>query len=1390
MLSSRAGSFIAERMTTMPEKKGFMRLLFPAFLWMLLICFISAYAEDGSENLLYNGSFEILDEDRMPEGWFTDAYLMDPGYSIFQISDETEGMTSRAAVIHNTAQNDARFAQVVHVNPDSLYCLSGYVLAENVQEGHGANLSVEGVYAFSEKVYDTDGQWEYIEYYGETGPDQNTLTVFARVGGYSGMSKGTARFDDLCLKEVEAVPEGVIADRWFVLDYDDLYDGDDYDDEDGIDTTAGPAWPWITFAAVLYGLIFFAVICQNPKEENTIRSREDKKAFPIVPILLAALALRMILSAMIAGYSVDVNCFLSWGYTMWKNGPARFYLETSFCDYPPLYTYVLGFNSWFSDITGGGDAWTRMVFRFIPCVCDVAGCLMLVTYFRADNRTNRKLPGIVLALTAFNPAMILNSAAWGQMDSVLCMLLLAVAVSAVEGKWIRAIPLYVIAFLIKPQAFMLGFLGLTFIIQAAVKDRKTIKPILAGCGIGILLIAVCVIPFGVNQEFGWLIRKYTDTLSSYPYATVNTANFYYILGGNWKGITQQPHIAAPLLLAAAVLAHGIAWTKLNRNRRFYRIETAVSLLTGLYFLGCAFAGADWSLIGIGAMVYSFMIVISIAVRKGDIRILPYLGALLFILLYVFGIKMHERYLFPALFLLLFAWMLHRDRRILYLLILFTSTMFINEGIVLDNSIRLGASGGHLNTDTVWLADLLSILNILGAGYAVFLGYRLLHGSLLQSPVRIPTVLPVRSIDKSVLETAPSHDRKLHWNRRDTVLLTVITLLYSALCLTTLGSTKAPQTAWTSSSEEEEIVFDLQEYRDDIRILYFAQVSREDFTVSQSEDGILWDEETPAQMDQGQCWKWKYVTYSADNGDGTRTYYNNPETVIHFSGRYIRITSGQVGLAICEILFRDPDGNSIPAVIHSRTGENKDSPLYSDPLALLDEPDTLENLPTVFFGTQDGEAEPSWWNSTYFDEIYHARTGYEFLKGTVPYETSHPPLGKVFMSWCISIFGMTPFGWRFAGALAGIFMLPGLYLLGKQLTKRTWLAAISCLLMALDCMHLTQTQIATIDSFPVLFIIYAFFFMLRFIQTDLRSCPFRKILPSLALSGLFMGLSIASKWIGIYAGIGLAVLYFWHCMRFVFPRENLSGEERRAAWKKIIILSLWCVLFFILVPLIIYLLSYIPYMAYNNRIRTFGDYVDAVWRAQIGMLNYHSTPGLGMNHPFYSPWWQWPIIGKPMYYATEQYIASSAEYHHSIFCFGNPVVWWGALAALPAGIFFWIRRRHYRIEGTASRWHLYAPKQEIRTRFLWISLLAQYLPWVLVPRGTYIYHYFASVPFLILSIMICLQNDDNDRKREKIGGGVLCIAALMMFIIFLPYVTGMAAPKEWLDIGKSILRIWY
>ena len=1394
----------------------------------LLVLFLASACEAEGENLLENADFSQLDSDGMPEYWYTDAYYLDAGYTVFGVAEGDSGH-EHIITIQNIAENDARFAQAVEVEPNSLYKFSGYVRASGVEGGLGANLSIEGIYAFSDKVYDTEGEWEYIEYYGETGPDQDYIVVLARLGGYSGICTGKAAFSDLSLTKVDSIPGDLVADMWY-RESDDSYDDDEYENP----LHAIPVTVWLILISAVYACFaLWAIYYYEQRRKNEIESSRKNSPYLLSALFFTALCLRVLISFLVEGYMIDVNCFVSWGKTMSASGPMNFYQATNFCDYPPLYTYVLGLNSILSESLKASPALQRVIFRFVPCICDLAGCYIVYRLMIMEKETHGYAPYFFLTAALFNPAVILNSAAWGQMDSVLCLLLLVVSVLAVRGKWIAALPLYVAAVLIKPQALMLGPLGLVFILITYIRNTDSRKPILYGSLISILALLAGVIPFSIHQNWDWLINLYKRTLESYPFATVNTANLYYILGGNWNAITNEA-LYAPVLLGLLCIGYGVWWYFRSGEKEYRLIETIISFLFAAAFIVCACVSASWAWTGGIAMAFAFVIVLSPAIRRKEIRLLPWLGGLLYVLLYVFGVKMHERYIFPALLLLAAAWALIRDRRILYVTILFTVTTFINEGIILDNSIRLGSSSGHLLKDTVFLADLISILNIAGALYAVWLSMKLSSG-ILQEQQSIGTddendhvscfecenvpeynqeiecVIPEAVADESdtTLAAAPLNeegtrtsrkpmrlfDRSLHWNRHDTILLSVITAVYAAVSLLTLGSTKAPETAWTSSSADEEIVFDLGENRDSFEILYFAQVSNQNFAFSVSEDGEEWDEPVWAQMDQGQCWKWKYVIFSyTDENDKVTFQSSNLFNVVQFSGRYVKLKAQYIGLTLNEILFRDEDGEILKARITGHSGGEPESVLYSYPAALIDEQDTMERLPAFPESTENDEAtaQPGWWNSTYFDEIYHARTGYEFLHGKVPYETSHPPLGKILISFSIAIFGMNPFGWRFAGALAGILMLPGMYLLVKQLTKKTGVAAFACLLMALDCQHLTQTQIATIDSFPVLFIIFEYFFMLRFMQTDyLTEKKSASCLP-LLFSGLCMGLSIASKWIGIYAGAGLAVLFFIHCYRMIRRASEADRDQLHPALYKTLVTCLWCILFFILIPLIIYLLCYIPYFAYmSGRIKNLYEYILEVIKAQVGMFSYHSKPGLGMDHPFYSPWWEWPIIGKPMYYASQEYIPAGFTLRNSIFCFGNPVIWYGGLAALAYCLFRFIQSRRYSLEGTDYRWHLRTSSQDIRYSFILIGFLAQYLPWVLVPRGTYIYHYFASVPFLITAIAVSFDHDDPKyRLYLSYFAGVFAIAAAILFIILFPYACGLNVSTDWLNLGRQLLRIWY
>ena len=100
-----------------------------------------------------------------------------------------------------------------------------------------------------------------------------------------------------------------------------------------------------------------------------------------------------------------------------------------------------------------------------------------------------------------------------------------------------------------------------------------------------------------------------------------------------------------VILALMSAGYGVAIWRRRRaacaedkwNRSW--IEAAISGLFAIAFAGFAILHVSWTVAGTGAMVFAFVIVMSLYLRKQDICFLPYMGGLLFLLLYVFGIKM-------------------------------------------------------------------------------------------------------------------------------------------------------------------------------------------------------------------------------------------------------------------------------------------------------------------------------------------------------------------------------------------------------------------------------------------------------------------------------------------------------------------------------------------------------------------------------------------------------------------------------------------------------------------------------------------------------------------------------------------------------------------------------
>ncbi len=1256
-------------------------------------------------NLIKNGDFSAV-TDGQPDGWSTGMWVNSPGASYLEAVTLDDGTT--AILVENAAANDARFEQTVPVREKTVYRLSARVRAEGCGEDEkGANLSFSGIYGTSVDLHDTDGAWQEITLYARTGEGVKEATVMARLGGYGSENTGRAYFTDVKMEAVEDVPIGES-----VLD---LRTPAPPKKSNSPATIKDRSIPLLLVACGLYVALSALIIL---KAMNGKKS--GNPAVMLVGILGLAFIVRFALSFFVEGYGVDMGCFSAWAGRMKQVGPAGFYADGYFCDYPPAYMLVLGVLGQIASMLHISTASMQMqvLMKLVPILCDIV--LAALLYVMARKRMGEPAALGLGALMALNPAFIVTSGCWGQIDSVLTVLLVLMLVYASEGKWHAAIPLFALAVLVKPQAGLLVPLG----IAALLKERKTQKgkSIAAGMGFGVLVTLFIVLLFAWGQNpVTWLFDKYTATLSGYPHATLSTGNLMFLLGGNWVNESEA-----------------------------------------------LFGAVTYGQVGLTLMILSFAAGIAVYLLSPDRKNLLLSAALTLQLVFVLGTKMHERYVIPALALLFFAYVETGDLRVLVSGILASAASALNIGIVLAYDYLVAPHMGF--------GYAISVVQLAAAALTVWAAVDLVRG-------RPAKVLPERKEQEEKVgkddaassdartarmrrELLQPQDYRLHLRGVDYAVMLSLTAIYAAVGFYHLGAVKAPQTGYASTAPGESVVFDLGDYQDNMHVYYYGGISDTAFSVAVSDDGELYGPEMDAFFDRGECFKWLALRRPTYDARGNMSGVSGG--MVALSGRYVRLTFEDAGADLWEVGFVDENGHALP--IASVTSSGGREGRTGDPMTLADEQDTVPD-------------KPSYYNSMYFDEIYHARTGYEHAHALPTYETTHPPLGKVFMSWCIRAFGMTPFAWRFAGALTGVLMIPAIYLLAMQLFGATHWAGLSALLLAADCMHYTQTRIATIDSFPVLFMMLMFLFMARWMKMSFFHQKLSKTFVPLALSGVFMALAISSKWIGCYGAVGLALLFFARffalAKQAVYARKH---EDENPAFKRAadgfihnaVCTLAACVLFFVIIPIVIYVLSYIPYLRTFGNIKWNFSTIQRIWDAQVLMFDYHHT--LVAEHFFSSPWYEWPLIVKPMWYFHQDFPAAGKV--SSILAFGNPAVWWTGLV----GILFVLGYSLYQnalpvlgvVPGRDDEYDRAMP-------VIAVGFLSAYLPWVLVSRLTFIYHYFASVPFIILATAQALRYlERRNQKAARIAGAVLAVAAVVLFAAFYPLASGMEVPRAWCD----------
>ena len=529
-----------------------------------------------------------------------------------------------------------------------------------------------------------------------------------------------------------------------------------------------------------------------------------------------------------------------------------------------------------------------------------------------------------------------------------------------------------------------------------------------------------------------------------------------------------------------------------------------------------------------------------------------------------------------------------------------------------------------------------------------------------------------------------------------IVLLIIILAYTIVSFYKLGNIKNSVT-YVNVKDNEQLKFEIEDGKVIDTIMIYNANNETNLSVFYTDDLLDYENylfDSYIDLDYSNVFKWNKLSINTTNTQR----------------KYVVFESNLDTTTIGEIEVYDYEGNTI----HLK-------PLGEKEKKLLDENNLIPK-------------EISYMNSSYFDEVYFPRTSYETLHNLKIYEYTHPPLGKLIISIPIQILGLTPFAYRCFGNIAGILMIPIIYLISKTLFKRERYALFAAAIMALDGMHFLQTRIGTVDSFLVLFSLISFLFFLKYLFINSDGKRKNKII-SLLLSGTFWGMAVSVKWTALYYGIGMAIIYF---IKFLY--DSIIN-------KKIDIkLILWSILGFIIIPLCIYTASYIPIMNNPNDTIYFKSeqgeeyiYIHDVTsfiNYQIAMYNYHAN--VNAEHPYSSNWYEWPAI------------------------------WWLGIATTIFTFFYSI------------------VKKDIPGILIIVMILATLLPYSFITRCMFIYHYFITLPFVMLTIVYVISRLSRLSEKFDYLIPILTLIFTCFFIYFYPVYSGKPVnidyikETEWLD----------
>jgi dolichyl-phosphate-mannose-protein mannosyltransferase len=597
------------------------------------------------------------------------------------------------------------------------------------------------------------------------------------------------------------------------------------------------------------------------------------------------------------------------------------------------------------------------------------------------------------------------------------------------------------------------------------------------------------------------------------------------------------------------------------------------------------------------------------------------------------------------------------------------------------------------------------------------------------------------------------EKKKQWEIVSVSSLITVFLIFASL---NLGTTEMPSSYWQPSEariDEEEVTFDFGSVQQVKELYIFV----------------------------GDAKRTKFDLYG-DNEVLLSSYDNNPAEHVHFCS-WERVNLGQRSTSTIKFVFGAESWGKIGEILVISTNNKKIVPVNVSgeaAMKLVDEQSAIKLPITHRYGA-------------YFDEMYFVRTAQQHLNLEEPYESTHPPLGKLIIAFGILCFGMNPLGWRIVGVFVATVMIPLMFLFGKRMFKSSIAGFFAAFLLTFEFMHFSLARLATGEIYILFFSLLIFYCAFDYFSKQEGA---DKKGASLFICIILFGLCFAVKWTAAFSLLTILILLLI---------SNIRNKKPIFSDYKIVFAGL-CV------STAIYLATYIPYMFSGTGhalldidrvplyLRYISEYLSVgnvgftppssvtVFDSQLGMFGYHAT--IDATHPYCSPFWSWPFMYNPLnppgHGGPPLWIYSNSwdTMVSTIVLIGNPAIWWGSIPAL------------ILIAATFVRDKIRREQSDFVLLFILIPFLLLWIPYALISRILFIYHFAPAVPFMIFALTYWLNKLWHDHlylhEKKIVVNRILVISFLILttilFFLFYSVLSGYPVSYEYKE-GLRWLSGW-